>query len=230
MADENKDDKGNKGGEGGSGGESNQGGGNKGGKGPTLEQLAAEKDELVAEIRGLRAKGRDKDGEVAALQKRLDDIEKDKAKEQGKYKDLYEQSESKLKTVEGQWRAKFLRAEVKAAAKDAGILDLDVAGLINIDSLKDLPEGDLDEAVADLVAAHKTKKPNLYKKADGNEGGGEEGGDGSPRMRQTGSRERRPAAEGQQGQKGSVRDLPPGEYAERRRQHLREIRNSQRRG
>jgi hypothetical protein len=238
MADENTGDK-NKtstsGDDGGSGGTGGKSAANLSDSAKKLSDLEAEKQALVAEARGLREKGREKEAKLKDLEEQLSKIEADKLKEQGHYKKLYEETLTKLGEVTTKSKRRLIRSELKAAVTEAGATDPDVARLIDTDDLLTIEdEDDLSEAIRDKVARHKEGKPLFYKGSKANSGSGDGDGDGddepgtrSRAPRNTGTRKAPPKPAGKVPPE-DVRSLSKADYESRKRDHLRELRNQNR--
>ncbi len=180
-----------------------------------------EKAALKAEIASLRAGNRESKAEAKKLQDELDERNKKELKEQGKFKDLYEKSENEKKSQAGEWRKKYVKSITRAEAVAAGILDSDLAGLINVDDLAgtDMDEGELVEKVRVKIADHKEKKPALYK---GNKDADEDDDAGS-KSRQTGDEKRAPAPANDKRKPKDVRKLDGADYREARQEHLKKL-------
>jgi len=193
-----------------------------------LVELEAEKQSLVAEARGLREKGREKDTKLKEAEDRLAEIEAAKLKEQGHYKKLYEETLTKLGEVSTSAKRKLIRAELRAAVTEAGATDTDVARLIDTDDLLLVDDDeDLSEAIKDKVARHKELKPTFYKApASNDDASGAAGDDRGTRTLFTGSRRPTLQPAGKE-PKLDARSLPKKDYEEAKRAHLKELRNQQ---
>ena len=71
-------------------------------------------------------------------------------------------AEAKVKTIEATANEKVLRAELRALAREAGILDLDDLKLMDVSGLKVDDEGNVTGADA-LIKAFKEAKPYKFK-------------------------------------------------------------------
>lgn len=186
------------------------------------EDSIKEAAELKAEIARLREGNRTAKAEAKKLQDELDERNKKELKEQGKYKDLYEKSETEKKNQAGEWRKKYVRSLTRAEAIGAGILDSDLAGLINVDDLagSDMDEGELVEKIRAKVEEHKEKKPALYK---GKKGSDEDEDEDAGKHRQTGDDRRAPKPDNDKRKPKDVRKLDGADYREARQEHLKKL-------
>lgn len=78
---------------------------------------------------------------------------------------------------------RIIRAELKAEAVKAGVVDLDVLKLVDLSKLKLNDQGDV-EGAADLIKALKESKPHFFGASNSTEKGGKEppkGGDNKPK-------------------------------------------------
>lgn len=189
-----------------------------------------ERQELVAEARGLREKGRDKDSKIKELEETASKIEAEKLKEQGHYKKLYEETVNKLAEVTTKGQKRFIRAQVRAAVVESGATDPDVARLIDTDDFMGIEDEDeLVEAIKDRVARHKEAKPTFYKASDaGNRNAADEHDeDKGEARREVGTRRAAPKPAGKPAQE-DVRGLPRVEYEQKKREYLKKLQQGRR--
>lgn len=185
--------------------------------------------ELKAEIARLREGNRTAKADAKKLQDELDERNKKELKEQGKFKDLYEKSEADKKTQAGEWRRKYVKSITRSVAVEAGILDSDLAGLINVDDLagSDMDEGELVEKIRTKVEEHKEKKPALYKGKKGGNEDDDDDDDDAGKPRQTGDGRRPPKPDDSKKKPKDVRKLDGADYREARQEHLRKLAKDQ---
>lgn len=132
-----------------------------------LEGLLKKRDELLAANKRYKK-------EMSDLQARLEAIEQDKLKAEGKKDELLttlqkqlKEKDEKLNQVFGSFAKRQLEAQIKTVAIKAGCVDADV-----IVNLTDLSQFEVDDqsfqadesSVTDLVEKFKKEKPYLFQK------------------------------------------------------------------
>ena len=90
----------------------------------------------------------------------MDQIEAEKLKEQGKYKELYEETAKKLADAEDLRRYDKMMAQLQAKVRDAGGIDESIADLIPRDGIK--MDGDKFIGLDESVQKFKAEKPKLF--------------------------------------------------------------------
>lgn len=123
-----------------------------------INKLLSKQASLKDEIGQAKTREDALKAELAALKSEKDTAEKEKLKEQNKYKELWEGEESKTKTA----KAKLIEGEIKRIAASEGLLDTDIAALIPRDSVTIGDDFNVVGAEA-AVKAFKKSKPNLFK-------------------------------------------------------------------
>lgn len=119
-----------------------------------LASKAAKLNEVKNENQEMKSK-------LSELESEKKNQEEAKLKEQGKYKEVAEQKDTELKTLQAQ----LIRQEIRLQAIKAGIIDPDVASLINADSVKRTETGEIIGA-EEAVRKFKEEKSNLFSDGD----------------------------------------------------------------
>lgn len=124
-----------------------------------LTALKAQLEAALAETARLRPLA----SQAMELQARADAAEQKRMEEQGQFKELAERRAGELNKTQ----QRLVRAEVRAAAIQEGIIDRDLVQLIPVDDSM-LVNGEPDLAkIAAVVSAWKTAKPQLFQAPGG---------------------------------------------------------------
>lgn len=234
------------GGQGGAGTQANAGGAGAGGAGAVAEGSAAEgtreagaaedtlarltKEELVSIVKETRSEAASRRHQLRqeelahqGTKEKLSSLEKKQLEEQGEYKKLSEKLAAELDQERTRNSQRFIKAEVKAAAIEAGLIDHDLIALIDIAGVKFDEQSNL-VGVQEAVNNFKSKKPAFFKQANGANDGAKSGtgGAGATSTASTGSG-RRPEEGGAPGPK-DVRKLSKDEYRQAKRAELSKLR------
>lgn len=133
------------------------------------EELREKKDIAVREASEARKRAKEAEKERDVLKKRFDDEEKTKLEQDGKFKELADkareaadESNRKSKEIEERANQRIIKAELKAAAMAAGIIDLDLLSAISLDGVRMTDDGDVT-GVQEAVNKYKEGKPYLFK-------------------------------------------------------------------
>lgn len=104
---------------------------------------------------------RERDELKNAQKKATDDAERKRLEEEGKWKELAEKNQKDLDETIKTYQNRTIKAELKAAAQAAGIIDADLADLIPKDKITVNDKGEI-QGISEAVEVFKQSKPNLF--------------------------------------------------------------------
>jgi chromosome segregation ATPase len=119
-------------------------------------------EEYVKDLRSESARYRN---QAKELQKKAEDAEA-KANELGKSAETAQQEAKKAldetKRLQSAYEQRIIRAELKAAAVEEGLVDMDAFKMVDLSSVKIADDGEIT-GVKDLISNLKKEKPYLFK-------------------------------------------------------------------
>lgn len=144
---------------------------NDGGKAPPAEPPKTEGEDnidglkrhnkaLLSELSTKKAAFSEVKEKYDALVAEKEQREADELKKQGQYKELMEKEQAKAAAIQN----RLIRAEMKAHAIRAGVIDMDLVDLIPVDKVKIGDSLEISGA-EEAIAAFKSSKPHLFNDA-----------------------------------------------------------------
>jgi len=108
--------------------------------------------------------------EAEKLQKEKQKAEDEKLKEEKKFQELAEKKEQELEDSKVKFirQAKLSALKAEALKKEHGIVDVDLVNLINLDEVE-IDENYVVTNAPDVIEDFKEKKPDFFKKEDGDD-------------------------------------------------------------